>query len=351
MEIEDETDRKIPKNIKWLIVSMKILNYKPKDIIWEIAQLFNNNIYRSTIKWVWDLYNQTGDVKRRKGSGKKEAFPEEKKEKILEFVSNNPFSGPKAIEKNSELNPKQISHHTIRRIFRKNNIIAKRANPSKMLNEKQFEDRLNFAKKHKEWTINNWKKVGFSDESDLFPRNTSQQYAFIKKGKPFPPYDTKNYQTYNVKCWGIIYKGQLFITKYEGNLNAKSYVDLLDEVLFNFAPNLKNQNTKARPEYFMQDNAPSHSSKITTKWLEEKGVVTLDWPARSPDINIIENVWSCIKDKLWIYKDNIKNKDDTWKYIQKIVENFEENFIEKLYESLPKRVNELEQKEGGRIPH
>ncbi len=43
---------------------------------------------------------------------------------------------------------------------------------------------------------------------------------------------------------------------------------------------------------FQQDLAPAHTAK---SWLNEHGVGELDWPANSPDLNPIENVWGIVK--------------------------------------------------------
>ena len=43
--------------------------------------------------------------------------------------------------------------------------------------------------------------------------------------------------------------------------------------------------------YFQQDNAAVHTTKIIQKFYVENGINTLKWPAKSPDINITEDIW------------------------------------------------------------
>ena len=49
---------------------------------------------------------------------------------------------------------------------------------------------------------------------------------------------------------------------------------------------------------FQQDNARPHSPQITTAWLRSHRVHVIDWPACSPDLSPIENVWRIMKRRI-----------------------------------------------------
>ncbi len=49
---------------------------------------------------------------------------------------------------------------------------------------------------------------------------------------------------------------------------------------------------------FKQDLAPTHTAKGTKNWFNDNDVTVLDWPANSPDLNPIENLWSIVKRKM-----------------------------------------------------
>jgi len=53
-----------------------------------------------------------------------------------------------------------------------------------------------------------------------------------------------------------------------------------------------------KPIIFQHDNAPPHRAKKTKIYTKLRGIYMFPRPANSPDLNIIENVWLFIKNKL-----------------------------------------------------
>jgi hypothetical protein len=152
-------------------------------------------------------------------------------------------------------------------------------------------------KAHKEkclkWCLDNqnqdWSMVIFTDESyfQLF-RNKVQEWAKSRPQKPTP----KHRPSFMV--WGGI--GTRETTTLEiarGSINATWYQDIL-------AANLEPSLAVIYPDRYVlqQGTATPHKAKSTKKRLEDCGIVVLEWPPYSLDLNPIENLWHVMKDAL-----------------------------------------------------
>jgi transposase len=99
---------------------------------------------------------------------------------------------------------------------------------------------------------------------------------------------------------------------------------------------------------FQQDNARPHTTQKIRDWFTEKKINCLEWPPQSPDLSPIENIWSFIKDFLNDHKKELTNNEAIWNLTQQCwFSNDLSNLIKKCYESLPNRIKEVIQNNGG----
>ncbi len=80
----------------------------------------------------------------------------------------------------------------------------------------------------------------------------------------------------------------------KSTVNAAIYQEILEHFMLPSADKLYGDDTFI----FQQDLAPAHTAKGTKSWFNDHGVTVLDWPANSPDLSLIENLWGIVKRKM-----------------------------------------------------
>ncbi|CAM1330816.1 Uncharacterised protein at_DN1629 [Pycnogonum litorale] len=168
--------------------------------------------------------------------------------------------------------------------------------------------RLAFAKKHANWTIQQWLQVFFrtnrpySSSTHVRGMSVDQLEKDLMSDTPYkhmkhPP---------SVMIWGgISVNGTagLFFLPSGTTMNGQKYVDLLKN-------KLELHMAIHKCKIIMQDGAPCHRSKIVTQFLKSKKIQILDWLGNSSDLNPIENLWSILKNKV---ADNSQVVPRCWK--------------------------------------
>ncbi len=158
--------------------------------------------------------------------------------------------------------------------------------------------RLKWAKEKKNWTVAQWSKVLFSDESKFCISFGNQgPRVWRKGGEAHSPSCLKSSVKFPqfVMIWGAMSSarvGPLCVLK--TNVTAPVYQEILEHFVLPFADQL----FKDADFIFQQDFAPAHTAKSTKSWLNDHGVGVLDWSANSPDLNPIENLWGIVKRKM-----------------------------------------------------
>ena len=133
-------------------------------------------------------------------------------------------------------------------------------------------------------------------------------------------------------------------------INAKAYCELLDQFLL---PWLENQPLlRRRKLIFQHDNDPAHKAKFTTNWLNNYSFgkdKIMVWPANSPDLNPIENLWAIIKRRVYQDGRQFTSTAGLWKAIQDAVASVTPAEIKKLTSSVDSRVMKIIKTGGSHV--
>jgi hypothetical protein len=78
--------------------------------------------------------------------------------------------------------------------------------------------------------------------------------------------------------------------------------------------------------WFMEDNARPHKSKVAAAFHEKSGLRVLSWPAQSPDLNPIENLWAEIKKSIHRRKKKPANLKELERIVKASWKAIPENF-------------------------
>lgn len=97
---------------------------------------------------------------------------------------------------------------------------------------------------------------------------------------------------------------------------------------------------------FMQDGAPIHRAAQTKRWLMARRIPLLDWPACSPDLNIIENVWGYMVRKIYGGNKQYRDVKDLKAAIIDAWHEVDQHLLDGLYHSLDNRLFQVIQRNG-----
>ena len=127
----------------------------------------------------------------------------------------------------------------------------------------------------------------------------------------------------------------------EGTLNSDRYIELLEEYLLPFLNDLGIEDY-----IFQDDNAPCHALIKTKTWKENSSIHCLSWPAQSPDLNPIENLWYELEKRIRAYRPMPKNKNDFFEALKKEWYEIDEIRLNRLVKSMPDRINAVLENKG-----
>jgi len=261
-----------------------------------------------------------------------------------------------AVEAHKEtitLVPEPVSVKTVRRRLTEAGLIAKKVIKRPALRKRHVSGRLQFVKKYREWTENDWANVVFSDESKI-NRICSDGVRWVWDDQE-PKLNSRTVQGTvkfgggNVMVWSCMsWHGPGYIAKIDDTMDSQLYIQILKEDL---KMSIEEWGISQEEFIFQHDNDPKHTAKVTKAYLEEVQLTEeagrlLYWPAQSPDLNPIEHMWSYLKIQLRKYKSYPRSSQELWERVSTEWYKIPIDYCRALIRSMPRRIKAVYSAKG-----
>ena len=292
---------------------------------------------KSTVQHFWERYQESGRVERKGGAGRKRKTSEFEDKQIAKEVLADRSITAKQIKYNLGLG--HVSDDTIeRRIHEQVGFSSFFKIKKNFVSPANRVKRLEFARAHLDWTVEQWRSVLWSDESPFVLRFAGRTRVWRLPNERYEPFATKATVKHDkrINVWGCFAaRGVGCIRVVDGNLDQHQMLTILQESVLNSVRRLFPLGEPNNDYLFQQDNDPKHTSKLVQNWLQNLRIPLLPWPAQSPDLNPIENLWSILDRRL---QDRCpQNEAQLFNIIKSGWEAFEVGLLENLVDSMPAR--------------
>jgi len=146
----------------------------------------------------------------------------------------------------------------------------------------------------------------------------------------------------SIMVWvAFTYGAKLPMAEMYGSQNSKDYQKLLKNHLLPFIE--ENEGTNY---VFLQDGASIHRSESTKNWFNEEEIDVVPWPSYSPDMNPTEHVHSLLTNMVYANGRQFYDLETLRREVFKAWEEIDQEELDNLVNSMPRRVHELWEAKG-----
>ncbi|GFT25080.1 transposable element Tcb2 transposase [Trichonephila clavipes] len=211
---------------------------------------------------------------------------------------------------------------------------------------------LQWCREHHNWTEQDWACVLFSDESRFsLSSDCRRQLIWRESGTAYRPENIQEkdrYPTCSIMVWaGVMINGctRLHVVA-NGTMTGQRYID---EVLL---PHVRLFCGAVGDKFvFMDDNATCYRTLAVQDCLDSEGIKRLVWPARSPDLNPIENVWDALGRQVAGRNYPPTNKNTLIRALTEEWDKLPQQLLDNVVQSMVRRVECCITLHGGHIPY
>lgn len=202
--------------------------------------------------------------------------------------------------------------------------------------------RINWCELTKDFTQSHWDTIIFCDEKTLQNYHNGKIKVYRKRGngKARKYIYRRTLNRFKLNLFGYITSnsvGNLYV--FSDKTDSKSYINYLHHCVL---PDVIEQ---VGPKFvWLQDNAPFHSSNLTLEYLKSINLNLLIYPPASPELNIIERVWSRLQKEVndIIFEEGLpRSKNELIEYAYRSWYSISDSYIRSLYLSLSGSVEKI----------
>jgi transposase len=287
-------------------------------------------------------YRETGSFTPKKRPGRLPLLNSPARQELKAFVQENAENRRLCSKKLATVwttrKKQPISAITIRRNLKKVGLSACIPRRKPAMTEAHRQARLEWALAHRNWTTRKWRRVLFSDESTFTQFQQGRQgRVWREPGEDLSP----DCIAVTVKhspsrmFWGCFsWRGLGPIVPLKGSVTGQTHAKIIHDYV---VPTLDEYFPSCNG-MFQEDNAPPHRSKIALAARKDAKIVTLQWPAQSPDLNPIENMWAEMKAMVRRRDPPPSNIQMLEKYVKDAWDDIPPEYYKKLIDSMPRRI-------------
>lgn len=229
------------------------------------------------------------------------------------------------------------------------------------LSKKNIADRLAFALRLKEMGFCDPGRRGqdiranivWTDESPILingiPNRQNTRYRTADKSK-IPVIKVAKCEPKIMVAGGMTASGvtELHIVEEKAKVNGSYYLTKILPIYIAASDN-KDLVPKKNKAILMEDGAPAHKAKpvrtvVNATYQQAWGPGV--WPGNSPDLNVLENLWSVLKEEVK-KEPHPQDRNELIEKVKQIWNSFSRDYLTKLVESFPKRIQEVNDRHGG----
>jgi hypothetical protein len=147
--------------------------------------------------------------------------------------------------------------------------------------------------------------------------------------------------------WSCFWSGSLGpLVVLDGSIDQDAYINTLAKDFHPWYQNLAEE--EGKQFIFQEDGASCHTGKYATWWKATHQIKGFDvWPAQSPDLNPIKNLWAALEKRIENVRHRISNTEQLKACLQNEWRNLDSDLLVNLVASMPRRCQSVIDNNGG----